>query len=120
MTYLSQRALAGLKAYTYKPTGYTLLDTLHNPFFECETLFCMGHAGCSRNVDDTALNLAGSVQQLPMWLAPNLVTLLGTMALLVAYLINTYYTPDFVGGHRCLLAVLCVRCFITHVLLMWA
>jgi hypothetical protein len=36
MPYLSQRALAGLKAYMYKPTGYTLLDRLHDPFFRCE------------------------------------------------------------------------------------
>jgi hypothetical protein len=50
-----------------------------------------------------------------MWLAPNLVTLLGTMALVVAYLINTYYTPDFVGGHLRLPAVSCVQGATTRV-----
>ena len=33
--YLSERALAGLKAYEYKPAGYTILDKLHTPFWNC-------------------------------------------------------------------------------------
>ena len=36
MPYLSQRALEGLKAYEYKPAGYTYLDKLHAPFYNCE------------------------------------------------------------------------------------
>lgn len=35
--YLSERALAGLKSYEYKPAGYTILDTLHTPFWNCES-----------------------------------------------------------------------------------
>lgn len=41
MVYLSRRALEGLKAYEYKPSGYTYLDRIHTPFWECECL-----AGC--------------------------------------------------------------------------
>jgi hypothetical protein len=36
MPYLSQRALEGLKAYEYKPAGYTYLDKIHAPFYNCE------------------------------------------------------------------------------------
>jgi hypothetical protein len=32
---------------------------------------------------------------MPMWLAPNLITLTGTMCLIVAYLISAWYSPDF-------------------------
>jgi hypothetical protein len=35
MGYLSTRALDGLKAYAYKPSGYTILDHLHAPFLNC-------------------------------------------------------------------------------------
>lgn len=34
--YLSLRALEGLKAYAYKPSGYTILDELHQPVWNCE------------------------------------------------------------------------------------
>jgi hypothetical protein len=36
MPYLSRRALEGLKAYEYKPAGYTYLDKIHAPFYACE------------------------------------------------------------------------------------
>lgn len=36
--YLSQRALEGLKSYAYKPSGYTVLDDLHQPVWNCELL----------------------------------------------------------------------------------
>ena len=39
--YLSPRALEGLKNYQYKPAGYTLLDDLHQPFWNCETRHCV-------------------------------------------------------------------------------
>lgn len=35
MPYLSERALDGLKHYKYKPGGYTWLDDLHQPFWNC-------------------------------------------------------------------------------------
>eukprot|EP00879_Flechtneria_rotunda_P007428 GHRR01007792.1.p1 GENE.GHRR01007792.1~~GHRR01007792.1.p1 ORF type:complete len:237 (+),score=48.01 GHRR01007792.1:315-1025(+) len=73
MGYLSTRALDGLKAYQYKAGGYTMLDRLHAPF----------------------LNWATS--KLPLWLAPNLITLTGTLALIASYLLSAYYIPDFAG-----------------------
>ena len=48
--YLSNRALNGLKAYRYKPAGYTQLDVLHTPLWDWVT------------------------NRLPLWLAPNLIT----------------------------------------------
>ena len=35
MPYLTSEALAGLKAYVYKPAGYTWLDNLHQPLWNC-------------------------------------------------------------------------------------
>lgn len=66
--------LAGLKEYQYKPAGYTVLDELHQPFWNY-----------------IANNL------LPDWLAPNLITLLGLSALLLAYVLNAVYLPEFAG-----------------------
>lgn len=36
MPILSKRALSGLKAYKYVSAGYTLLDDIHQPFWNCE------------------------------------------------------------------------------------
>lgn len=36
MPYLTRRALDGLKAYQYKPSGYTMLDHAHAPALNCE------------------------------------------------------------------------------------
>lgn len=33
--YLTERALQGLKQYQYKPGGYTWLDAVHNPYWNC-------------------------------------------------------------------------------------
>ncbi|KAI8470281.1 MAG: CDP-Ethanolamine:DAG ethanolamine phosphotransferase [Monoraphidium minutum] len=71
MPYLSRRALEGLKLYEYKPSGYTYLDKLHAPFYE----WC--------------------VERTPMWLAPNLITLTGTIGLIIAYCVSAWYAPDF-------------------------
>ena len=38
MTYLSPRALQGLKQYQYKSGGYTLLDDIHQPFWNGDQL----------------------------------------------------------------------------------
>ena len=35
---LSARALDGLKSYQYKSGGYTILDDLHNPMWNCEEM----------------------------------------------------------------------------------
>eukprot|EP00798_Chlamydomonas_sp_ICE-L_P032530 gene32530-17245_t len=71
MGYLSQRALVGMKHYQYKPAGYTYLDVIHTPMWNF------------------------LVELLPMWLAPNLVTLTGLSAVFAAYLINTVYLVNF-------------------------
>lgn len=72
--YLSRRALDGLKHYKYKPGGYTFLDVIHGPFWDALT------------------------NMLPMWLAPNLITLSGLMGVIISYFVSAYYIPDFVGG----------------------
>jgi hypothetical protein len=43
--YLTPRALRGLKAYTYKATGYTWLDDLHTPFWNGERVGGRGEGG---------------------------------------------------------------------------
>lgn len=50
----------------------------------------------------TPITRADCVKLLPMWLAPNLVTLSGLFCLIVAYIANAYYLPDFVGRPRSL------------------
>lgn len=70
---LSTRALEGLRAYKYKPGGYTWLDHAHQPFWNWLT------------------------EQLPMWLAPNLITLTGLIWLFAAYAGMWYYAPEFLG-----------------------
>eukprot|EP00887_Chlorella_sp_A99_P008007 scaffold12.g8007.t1 len=74
MPALSKRALEGLRDYQYKPGGYTVLDELHQPFWN----WCVQHV-------------------LPPWLAPNLITLIGTFALLVAYVVAAVHLPEFEG-----------------------
>ena len=51
--YLSKQALANLKEYKYKSGEYSILDNMLTPFWNWFVTF------------------------IPMWLAPNLVTLLG-------------------------------------------
>lgn len=43
----------------------------------------------------------GCAARLPRWLAPNLITLMGTMGLVASYLVSGYYAPDFVGACVC-------------------
>jgi hypothetical protein len=38
MAFLSDRALRGLQNYKYKPAGYTILDDLHQPVWNCAYL----------------------------------------------------------------------------------
>lgn len=54
--------------------GYTLLDVIHAPLWN------------------------GITARLPMWLAPNLITLSGLIGILASYLISAFYLPDFVGA----------------------
>ena len=56
--YMSDKALLNLKNYKYKSGEYSIMDHVFTPFWEY------------------------SVNLLPMWLAPNLVTLIGTIVLI--------------------------------------
>ena len=47
MPYLAPRALGGLRDYQFKPGGYTHLDMLHQPLWNCE-LIAAGASGRSR------------------------------------------------------------------------
>lgn len=38
MPYLDKKALQGLKHYSYKPGGYTVMDNWHTPHWNCEHL----------------------------------------------------------------------------------
>lgn len=71
--YLSLRALEGLAGYQYKSGGLTWMDHVHNPMWNA------------------------AVERLPMWLAPNLITLTGTMFVVTAYLFSVFYQPEFQG-----------------------
>lgn len=39
MPFLSARGLSGLKNYKYQSAGYTLLDDIHQPFWNCKQLY---------------------------------------------------------------------------------
>lgn len=73
ISYLSPRALDGLKAYKYKSAGYTYLDVLHTPLWEW------------------------IVNRLPMWLAPNLITLTGLVGVVISFLVDAWYVLDYQG-----------------------
>uniref|UniRef100_A0A7R9YWU4 CDP-Ethanolamine:DAG ethanolamine phosphotransferase n=1 Tax=Chlamydomonas euryale TaxID=1486919 RepID=A0A7R9YWU4_9CHLO len=73
MPYLSQRALSGIAHYKYKSTGYTFLDVVHTPVWNFV------------------------VARLPMWLAPNLITLTGLMCVFASFGIDALYIMDYEG-----------------------
>lgn len=67
--YLSEKALQNLKKYKYKGGEYSAMDNFLNPFW------------------------LKVVELLPMWMAPNLVTLIGFSVLImstISYLIYDY------------------------------
>jgi hypothetical protein len=51
MPYLSERGLQGLKQYVYHSGGYTWLDDVHQPFWNCgcpaHMLSCMLRMRCT-------------------------------------------------------------------------
>nr|CCA20429.1 CDPalcohol phosphatidyltransferase putative [Albugo laibachii Nc14] len=68
---LSKKALAGIATYRYKPGTYTILDTSLTPFWtRCVSFF-------------------------PIWMAPNLITLLGSCTLFLTTAIQLVYSPHF-------------------------
>lgn len=70
MPVLSQKALEGIASYKYHAGSYTWLDYKMTPFWNA------------------------SVEYLPMWMAPNLVTFTGTIITAVSTAILGYYSPD--------------------------
>lgn len=73
MPYLTERGLVGLNQYQYHSSGTTKLDDIHEPFWNWV------------------------VTLMPMWLAPNLITLLGTGGLVFGYMVSAFYLPGFSG-----------------------
>lgn len=73
MPYLTKRGLVGLNQYKYHSAGTTKLDDLHQPFWNWV------------------------ITKFPMWLAPNLITLLGTGGLVLGYMVSAFYLPEFQG-----------------------
>jgi len=41
MKFLSKQALVGLQTYKYKAGGYTILDELHTPIWNCKSKECV-------------------------------------------------------------------------------
>ncbi|CAK4071006.1 unnamed protein product [Aphanomyces euteiches] len=74
MGVLSKQALEGIAAYKYKPGSYTYLDLQLNHFWNA------------------------AVEFLPMWMAPNLVTLSGTILAAVTTAVLLYFSPQLEGG----------------------
>ena len=71
--YLSKRMCKGISSYKYQSAGLTWLDHLHNPFWNwCVELF-------------------------PQWLAPNLITLMGSMFIIAAHDLLIVYAPELDG-----------------------
>ncbi|KAF1788898.1 Vacuolar protein sorting-associated protein 13, C-terminal [Phytophthora cactorum] len=66
-----EKALEGIAAYKYKAGTYTYLDNVLNHFWTY------------------------SVQFLPIWMAPNLVTMIGTGVMMFTTVVQLYYSPHF-------------------------
>ncbi|CEG40626.1 cdp-alcohol phosphatidyltransferase [Plasmopara halstedii] len=68
---LGEKALQGIAAYKYKAGTYTYLDNLLNHFWTY------------------------SVQFIPIWMAPNLVTMIGAGVMMLTTIVQLYYAPHF-------------------------
>ncbi|CAI5717993.1 unnamed protein product [Peronospora destructor] len=68
---LGKKALEGIAAYKYKAGSYTYLDNVLNHFWTY------------------------SVQFLPIWMAPNLVTMIGAGVMMFTTAVQLYYAPHF-------------------------
>lgn len=107
MPNLTPRALQGLKNYQYKSGGYTWLDEIHTPIWNGISHIRF-HSICrhqTSDADDRRCQLsrwcAGVVNYLPVWLAPNLITLIGIFGLVIAYLVTLYHLPGLAGTSGC-------------------
>ena len=108
MTHLSPRALQGLKQYQYKSGGYTLLDGFHTPIWNgklSQTYLLLALSSLHPCKPSLLPCFAGVVELLPLWLAPNLITLIGVSALVLAYVVTLSYLPGLAG-----IATDCSRC----------
>lgn len=100
MTHLSPRALKGLKQYQYKSGGYTLLDGFHTPIWNgksSQTCLLLGLSSLHPCAPSLPSRFTGVVELLPLWLAPNLITLIGVSALVLAYVVTLSYLPGLAG-----------------------
>jgi hypothetical protein len=84
--YLSQSGLHFIANHQYRPSDYTYLDNVLNPFWTYLT------------------------ECLPLWLAPNMVTTLGGVHCGLAYGILWYYCPDFDTTPPSWVIMLCAYC----------
>ncbi|TMW66493.1 hypothetical protein Poli38472_004258 [Pythium oligandrum] len=69
MTMLSKKALEGIASYKYKAGSYTFIDNQLNVFW------------------------TAAVELLPTWMAPNLVTMVGTCAMLFTTIVQLFVSP---------------------------
>ena len=87
MGYITAAGLENLKTHRYQTTGYTYLDThLFNPFWE------------------------GFVKLVPLWVAPNLMTVVGLLCMFLSYGVMAVYDVKF--EEQIPLPVLCVAAFL--------
>ena len=84
--YLNQSGLYFIANHQYRPSDYTYLDNVLNPFWTYLT------------------------ECLPLWLAPNMVTTLGGLHCGLAYGILWYYCPDFDTTPPSWVIMLCAYC----------
>lgn len=61
------------------------------------TLVLLAHCRGSYTYLDNVLNhfWTASVQLLPMWMAPNLVTMIGTVVMMFTTVVQLYFAPHF-------------------------
>ena len=87
MGYISPEGLENLLKHKYQTTGYTFVDThVMNPFWEA------------------------CVKRLPLWLAPNLMTVIGLICMFLSYAVMVAYDATFT--QQIPLAVLCLSAFL--------
>jgi hypothetical protein len=86
---LSKQALEGIAAYKYKAYVYLLIKSL-----SVSNFYSNWYSG-SYTIIDNLLNHYWNyvVHFLPIWMAPNLVTLIGTFIMIGSTIIQIAYSP---------------------------
>ncbi|EFA75797.1 CDP-alcohol phosphatidyltransferase [Heterostelium album PN500] len=73
--YVSERARSNIKQYKYQGCDHSIIaNRVLQPFWRW------------------------AVEWLPMWMAPNLITLIGFFFIIASYLVTLWYTPSFEGS----------------------